>query len=100
MQAKVLPAGNYKILDMKVLRLYTTLGCHLCEEAELMLLPLLRKKGYQLQKVEISESEELVEQYGIRIPVIRVSEKLRNEREGPTELGWPFDLEQLNRFLP
>lgn len=85
---------------MKVLRLYTTLGCHLCEEAEVILLPLLQQQGYRLEKVEISESEELVELYGIRIPVIALSESLRDEREGPTELGWPFDLDQVSRFLP
>lgn len=85
---------------MKVLRLYTTLGCHLCEEAEVILLPLLQQQGYRLEKVEISESEELVELYGIRIPVIALSEGLASEREGPTELGWPFDLDQVSRFLP
>lgn len=85
---------------MKVLTLYTTLGCHLCEEAELILLPLLQQQGYRLEKVEISESEELVELYGVRIPVIALPESLASGREEPIELGWPFDLEQLNRFLP
>ena len=85
---------------MKVLKLYTTLGCHLCEEAEVILLPLLRQRGYLLEKVEISESEELVELYGIRIPIIALPENLRDGREEPTELGWPFDLDQLSRFLP
>ncbi|MDF1642946.1 MAG: glutaredoxin family protein [Pseudomonadales bacterium] len=84
---------------MRVLKLYTTLGCHLCEEAELILLPLLQHQGYLLEKVEISESEELVELYGIRIPVIALPESLDTGREGPTELGWPFDLDQVSKFL-
>ncbi len=75
---------------MKTLLLYTTAGCHLCEQAETLLKPVLEyvqasfPEGVKLQPVEISESEALVERYGIRIPVIRV--------EGQTEeLGWPFD---------
>ncbi len=75
---------------MKTLLLYTTAGCHLCEQAEALLLPVLDylkanfPEGVSLKPVEISESEALVERYGIRIPVIRV--------EGQEEeLGWPFD---------
>ena len=75
---------------MKTLLLYTTLGCHLCEQAEALLLPVLDylkgsyPDGVNLKLVEISDSETLVERYGIRIPVIRV--------EGQEEeLGWPFD---------
>ncbi|MBV1915534.1 MAG: glutaredoxin family protein [Pseudomonadales bacterium] len=85
---------------MKTLYLYTTLGCHLCEEAELMMEPLLREKGFDLKKIEISESEKLVEQYGIRIPVIGLPEEHPQQKRGePTELGWPFDLNQLKQFL-
>ncbi len=75
---------------MKTLLLYTTQGCHLCEQAEALLLPVLDylkgnfAEGISLQQVEISESEALVERYGVRIPVIRVD----GQEE---ELAWPFD---------
>lgn len=75
---------------MKALLLYTTQGCHLCEQAETLLLPVLEYLnanllgGIVLQHVEISDSAELAEKYGIRIPVIRVEDQSE-------ELGWPFD---------
>jgi len=71
--------------------LYTTLGCHLCEEAE-ALLTHLQREGLHIKvtPVEIADSPELVDQYGIRIPVVRVAER---------ELGWPFTLDTLRNFL-
>ena len=88
---------------MKVL-LYTTLGCHLCEDA----LDLLKRyraeqvnnlttektgfKEFEIEEIEISESDSLVESYGLRIPVIR---KLHTSEE----LGWPFTLDDLTCYL-
>lgn len=54
---------------MKHLTLYTTLGCHLCERLE-ALLAALHAGEYQLNRVEISEDEVLMERYGVRIPVL------------------------------
>lgn len=76
----------------QVLNLYTTLGCHLCEQALAIVHPLVAEKGIELKLVEISESEALVEKYGIRIPVIR----LDNREE---ELGWPFDSQAAEAYL-
>ena len=72
--------------------LYTTLGCHLCEEA-LQLLQQVQQAGTELQvsEVEIADSDELIERYGIRIPVVA--------DESGGELGWPFDLAGLQTFL-
>lgn len=63
-----------------------------------MLLPVLayiEKEAGQsiaLREQEISESEAMVEAYGIRIPVIQM--------EGSTpELGWPFDQAQAYAFI-
>lgn len=72
-------------------RLYTTLGCHLCEQA-LALLHGLDTPQVTVQEVEISESETLMQRYGTRIPVIRPAGSTR-------ELGWPFDQQALRRFL-
>ncbi len=75
------------------IKLMTTLGCHLCEEAHTMLV-YCQEQGlnFDILPVEISESEELVENYGVRIPVLQHS--AHNQ-----ELGWPFDMDQLQRFL-
>ncbi len=88
---------------VKVL-LYTTLGCHLCEDAMDLLKQYRTRqeteleaentgiKEIEIEEIEISESESLVESYGLRIPVIR---KLHTSEE----LGWPFTLDDLTRYL-
>ncbi len=45
-----------------------------------------------IQTVEISDSEDLIETYGVRIPVL----KLEGTEQ---ELGWPFTQEELLAFL-
>ena len=74
-----------------IVQLFTTLGCHLCEEAHEQLL-LLARGGMDLsiELAEISDSEELVDQYGTTIPVIRADDR---------EIGWPFSLDELRTFL-
>ncbi|MDX5377992.1 MAG: glutaredoxin family protein [Halomonas sp.] len=54
---------------MNQLTLYTTLGCHLCEQLE-ALLASLHRGDYRLMKVEISEDEALMARYAVRIPVL------------------------------
>ena len=72
--------------------LYGTSACHLCEVAEELLLA-FRDQGYDLvfEKVDISESDELFDRYGVRIPVLR--------DPAGDELGWPFDAQQLAGFV-
>ncbi len=77
---------------MRKLYLYTTGGCHLCEQAEALVLPLLAGAQLQLVPVEITESPALVERYGVRIPVVRLEGAQR-------ELGWPFDERMLEHYL-
>lgn len=77
---------------MKTLLLYTTEGCHLCEKAEQQL-EFLRQQGIvDWEPVEISESDELIESYGIRVPVV-------GEKGGGREIGWPFELGQLHQWV-
>jgi len=72
---------------------YTTVGCHLCDEATQMLEQVCRVfPGMSWTAVEISVDAALVDKYGLRIPVIRL--------EGcAAELGWPFDQATLASFL-
>ena len=65
------------------LQLFSTLGCHLCEQAEAMLIATLPVDAYELEVVEISNSDTLMAAYGVRIPVLR-----RADTE--IEIGWPF----------
>jgi len=81
-------ASNFQIT------LFTTLSCHLCEDALAMLQYFKDQSAlsFTIDLIEITDSEELVEQYGVRIPVLRHSESNQ-------ELNWPFNPEQLARFL-
>jgi len=76
------------------LSLYGTLGCHLCEEAEQLLnhWQAHNPGKIKLTLVDIADDATMMEQYGIRIPVIR------NQQSG-AELGWPFDASRLAAFL-
>ena len=77
---------------MNRIRLYTTLGCHLCEQALTLLKAVEDQGSISVELVEISESDQLLARYGERIPVI--------QRESDrSELGWPFDELQLSEFL-
>ena len=72
-------------------QLYGTLGCHLCEVAEALLMPFV-EHGLLVELVDIAEREDWVELYGLRIPVLRRSDT-------GAELGWPFDADQVVAFL-
>ena len=80
---------------MNRLIFYTTVGCHLCEHAELVLQEFAAQVGapeFDLEEVDVATDEQLVELYGIRIPVVKNSV---NERE----VGWPFGVEEIARLF-
>ena len=68
------------------IELMHTEDCHLCEQASEMMNDL----GLEFKAIDIASSAELIEAYGLRIPVIRVSGQ---------ELGWPFDPSDIQAFL-
>lgn len=72
-------------------QLLGTLGCHLCELAEEVLMPLV-EHGLMVELVDVADSQALFEAYGLRIPVLR-------RVDTGAELGWPFDAEQVVRFV-
>ena len=71
--------------------LYSTSACHLCEEAEHLLLP-WAACGLRIRVDDISDSDALMETYGLTIPVLR-------RCDTGAELNWPFDQDGLARFL-
>jgi hypothetical protein len=72
-------------------QLFGTLGCHLCEVAEAVLMPFV-EHGLLVELVDITDPEDLTDIYGLRIPVLR-------RADTGTELDWPFDAEQVVAFL-
>lgn len=72
--------------------LYMTEFCQLCEEAQELIYRHLADKEYALTLVDISQEESLMERYALRIPVIA-------QPAQATELGWPFDEDQLAEWL-
>lgn len=77
---------------MREMLLMSTLGCHLCDVAAEILVHHMDPGRFVVDVVEIADDDRLLEQYGVRIPV------LVDEASGK-ELGWPFDEEQLRLFL-
>ncbi len=72
--------------------LYHTSGCHLCEDAEEIVNIIAPKVGVSFKNVDIADDDKLVDQYGIRIPVLY-------HLETGSELGWPFDAQQVRQFM-
>lgn len=78
---------------MSALILYTTAGCHLCEEADAILRYCQQyRSDLRWQAVDIADDEALVQQYGVRIPVIKAV-------ASGVEIGWPFDPGQVMQLL-
>ena len=77
---------------MRTVYLYSTPGCHLCEIAWHILVPLVSNLPLRLEEIDIAESDQLIEQYGVRIPVLKF-------KDYEDELGWPFDSIQTAIFL-
>jgi len=73
-----------------MLILYSTLGCHLCKQAQAIIY-LCLEPDIDLTVVDIADDEQLMEMYGVRIPVVK---KQNSDRE----LEWPFDEQQFRSW--
>jgi hypothetical protein len=75
------------------LLLFGTSGCHLCEQAELIVINCLANiKELTIETIDIAENEQWQEQYAIRIPVLYHPETKK-------DLGWPFNQAQVKKFI-
>ncbi|GAB2913975.1 glutaredoxin family protein [Rheinheimera gaetbuli] len=72
----------------QLLTLYSTWGCHLCEQAEQLLLQ-AGLEG-QFRVIDIVDDEQAFARYRLMIPVLCRSDN---------ELCWPFDAGQLDKWL-
>jgi hypothetical protein len=68
--------------------LYGTEFCHLCDEAEAV----LHEVGIAADYIDIADDDELLEKYGVRIPVLQ-------RMDTGAELGWPFDAANVLEFM-
>lgn len=73
---------------MSKLILLGTSACHLCEQAE----GLLIQSNIAYKKIDIAEDEQWQERYAIKIPVLL-------KKQGLQELCWPFDIEEIQTFI-
>ncbi len=73
----------------KILTLYSTSHCHLCDDA-VAILNKLAVNPFTI--VEITDNEQLLFTYGTRIPVLR-------REDNCAELNWPFNAQDVVQFL-
>ena len=79
---------------MLPLTLYTTSGCHLCEQAFQLYKAVGRSTA--LSVTDIAFDEKLFFSYGVTIPVISYQ---NDNDEIIEELGWPFNESELSAWL-
>ena len=73
------------------LQLLGTSGCHLCDEAEALLVHCLDLSQVEVELIDIAQSDELVALYSVKIPVLRCLDSQK-------VLCWPFDKLAVNSF--
>lgn len=73
----------------KILTLYSTSHCHLCDDA-VAILNKLAVNPFTI--VEITDNEQLLLTYSTRIPVLR-------REDNYAELNWPFNVQDVVQFL-
>lgn len=74
--------------NMKLV-LYGTSGCHLCEEAQALVMSATGRVPFEC---DVADDDGLFARYGLRIPVLV-------RRDTGAELDWPFDAVALARFF-
>ncbi|MDI1309095.1 MAG: glutaredoxin family protein [Methylotenera sp.] len=72
--------------------LYTTSHCHLCEQAESLLLKLCSEHKLNWNSIDISDDASLYERYEIKIPVLR-------RIDTDDEITWPFNEDEIRLLL-
>jgi hypothetical protein len=75
------------------LELLGTVGCHLCDLAEAIVQKIAPALGASFTKIDIASNEQLIEEFGMKIPV------LRSTADKDQTLSWPFDQQQLIHWI-
>jgi glutaredoxin len=58
-----------------IITLYTRKHCHLCEQAKEAISELKKDYPFILEEIDIDQSDELTERYGLMIPVLLINGK-------------------------
>ena len=79
---------------MQKILIYTKLNCELCDEAYRLLIDAAYEIPLQIEVIDINQphNRTLNNTYRERIPVVA-------KPETPTELNWPFTIEDLRGYL-
>jgi glutaredoxin len=59
--------------------LYARPGCHLCDEAREVILAVRERRPFSFAEIDIESDDDLLREYGIRIPVVTVDGEERFE---------------------
>lgn len=59
-------------MPQPIITLYTRNRCPLCDKAKNSILELKQQWDFTLEEIDIDESDELTELYGIMIPVVHI----------------------------
>ena len=72
--------------------LYGTSACHLCEDAEEIIQAINKNKEINYIFLDISENDDLLETFGLMIPVLACNSTSE-------QLHWPFNEDALIAFI-
>ncbi|WP_254654715.1 glutaredoxin family protein [Bacillus sp. FJAT-27986] len=78
-------------MSVPIIHFYTKKNCPLCEEAKDLLKILQREMTFTLLEVDIYSNDKLLEQYGLMIPVVEISDQV-------IQYG-RIDLDEIRRYL-
>ena len=80
---------------MPEFNLYSTDGCHLCEQALALISQV--NPNIKVTVLDIMDDPKWLEAYQIRIPVLESTPSATNDPK--PQLDWPFDAAQLTDFF-
>ncbi|NOX52729.1 MAG: glutaredoxin family protein [Gammaproteobacteria bacterium] len=78
------------MINANTIEFLTTQGCSLCDQALDLLICMPEMAGLSLVTVDIADSNELLDKFAERIPVLRRGEHL---------ICWPFDHQAVSAWL-
>jgi glutaredoxin len=64
-----------QFMSQLVLTLYTRQHCHLCDQAKAAIMELKNEYSFTIEEIDIEQSDELTEKYGLMIPVLLINGK-------------------------
>jgi len=71
--------------------LYSRASCHLCDVAREILLAELSRAPFELEEVDIDRDDDLVREYGLRVPVVTI--------DGDEWFEYEVDASELRRLV-